>query len=192
MKVYIGPYPYELSCKIYENHMIKKYDSSGYFMGYSDGDKVDKFYYIAEKFIQKLIYDPLNWLYFSRIKNQKVRVKIDYWDVWNMDYTLSHIILPMLKLLKECQHGCPVTDGSDVPEHLSPPSTFETDFEKGKVDDKNTDRWNYILDEMIWSFESILNDDMYDYQDANECKKHNERISNGLKLFGKYYRGLWD
>jgi hypothetical protein len=28
--------------------------------------------------------------------------------------------------------------------------------------------------------------------DHNGMNKHNERINNGLRLFGKYYRNLWD
>lgn len=28
--------------------------------------------------------------------------------------------------------------------------------------------------------------------DVEGYEKHNERINNGLRLFGKYYRGLWD
>ncbi len=31
-------------------------------------------------------------------------VKIDHWDTWSMDYTLSHIIVPMLKQLQKTKH----------------------------------------------------------------------------------------
>jgi hypothetical protein len=42
-------------------------------------------------------------------------VKVDYWDVWNMDHTLSPIILPMLKRLREVKHGSGFVDMEDVP-----------------------------------------------------------------------------
>ena len=28
---------------------------------------------------------------------QEVKVRIEYWDTWNMDVSLAYIILPMLK-----------------------------------------------------------------------------------------------
>jgi len=67
---------------------------------------------------------------------------------------------------------------------------------------------------MIWTFEQLSKDDSTDqfFTHPNEdevfesneerllaikidnegLKKHEERIKNGLRLFGKYYRGLWD
>jgi hypothetical protein len=52
-------------------------------------------------------------------------------------------------------------------------------------------RWNWVMDEMIWSFKQILKED-----DEAFCldtwKEKAERTDNGLRLFGKYYRGLWD
>jgi hypothetical protein len=50
---------------------------------------------------------------------------------------------------------------------------------------------------MIWAFEQICDDD-HDAQfhtngfDVEGYQKHNDRINNGTRLFGKYYRGLWD
>ena len=40
-------------------------------------------------------------------------VKIDHWDTWSMDHTLSYIILPMLKQLRNTKHGYPVVDEDD-------------------------------------------------------------------------------
>ena len=34
-------------------------------------------------------------------KERKVNIRIDNYDLWSMDHTLSLIILPMLKKLKE-------------------------------------------------------------------------------------------
>jgi hypothetical protein len=33
-------------------------------------------------------------------RTRTIRVKIDRWDTWSMDHTLSYIVLPMLKQLK--------------------------------------------------------------------------------------------
>ena len=79
-------------------------------------------------------------------------VKIDRWDTWSMDYSLSHIVVPMLKQLKETKHGSPFVDDEDVPEELkstsAPPKENEWD-----TDENHFKRWDWALNEMIWAFE---------------------------------------
>ena len=85
-------------------------------------------------------------------------VKLDQWDTWSMDHTLAYIIHPMLLQLKETKHGAPYTDDKDVPKELkstsAPPKGNEWD-----TDEFHFQRWDYILDEMIWAFEQELKDD---------------------------------
>lgn len=87
--------------------------------------------------------------------DQKVKVQIDKWDTWNMDCTLAHIIHPMLVQLKATKHGAPIVDDCDVPENIrstsAPPK--ENDYD---VDAFHFDRWDYVLDEMIWAFSQKL------------------------------------
>jgi len=140
-------------------------------------------------------------------------VKIDKWDTWSMDYTLSHIIVPMLKQLQKTKHGSPNVDDEDVPEHLRSTAApaKENDWD---IDDNHFKRWDWVLDEMIWAFEQNLDtnseDKFFDHSDV-ETKKHDiygqiskikidkegldahqDRKSNGFRLFGKYYQALWD
>ena len=88
-------------------------------------------------------------------------VKIDYWDTWSMDHTLSPIILPMLKQLKATQHGAGFVDDEDVPDELkstsAPPKENEWD-----TDDNHFARWEYVLDEMILAFEHKVDDSWQD------------------------------
>lgn len=162
-------------------------------------------------------------------------IKIDYHDVWSMDSTLSPIILPMLKELKRVKHGSPFSDLDDVPEHLrytehsewSQQKNFEFyNEDSDKIFDKEDvgihARWNWILDEMIWTFEQLNTDWEEQYRsgeidhvwvkcednpslntlqhgpnhtyqlDMEGMKKHQERINNGLRLFGRYFQALWD
>jgi hypothetical protein len=140
-------------------------------------------------------------------------VKIDRWDTWSMDYTLSHIIVPMLKQLKETKHGAPFVDDEDVPEELkstsAPPK--ENDYD---TDENHFKRWDWALNEMIWAFEQNLDDKseekFFDHAEWDEKEKdfnknlhkikidqvglkaHQDRKANGFRLFGKYYQGLWD
>ena len=140
-------------------------------------------------------------------------VKIDRWDTWSMDYTLSFIIVPMLKQLKETKHGAPFVDDEDVPEELkstsAPPK--ENDYD---TDENHFKRWDWALNEMIWAFEQNLDtnseEKFFDHAEWDEKEKdfgknlhkikidqpglkaHQDRKANGFRLFGKYYSGLWD
>lgn len=159
-------------------------------------------------------------------------IKIDKYDTWNMDGTLSPIILPMLKQLKATKHGSGYIEMEDVPKHLRGTTTEEWDsqdtfeFYKENIP-KGVDihtRYDWVLDEMIWAFEQLQPDNNWEdqywitkpeidftkqpedegkevvpvrWKVQGECdwegrKKHQERIDNGVRLFGKYYQTLWD
>ena len=152
-------------------------------------------------------------------------VKIDRYDTWSMDHTLADIILPMLKQLDTDKHGAPHVDDEDVPMELQ--SWVSPAKDEYDVDGHHFARWDWVLNEMIFAFESKVNDGwqekfysgvsdmkavpcewdengkpkMYqyvegpnhtykcDYEGIAEVQK---RITNGYRLFGRYYEALWD
>jgi hypothetical protein len=125
------------------------------------------------------------------------QIIIHPYDTWNMDHTLALIILPMLKQLKETTHGAPAVSLQDVPESLWP--VGEKGMSKlyqGETDDNYFKRWEYVLDEMIYAFNCKVNKEevymRFDISDKESMDKEQERISNGFRLFGKYYENLWD
>lgn len=153
-------------------------------------------------------------------RERTVKIRLDPYDTWNMNSTLSLIVVPMLKQLKATKHGTPFTNDEDVPEHLrstnAPPKENEWD-----IDALHEARWDWIMDEMIWAFEqdnAEWEEKYYsgeiDFQfekiegenfsrmvdgpnhtfkiDQEGILKHHERIKNGRHLFAKYYDGLWD
>ena len=213
MKVKIGEYTSRLTCDIHSNHMNKKY-------GYVDWPKVqdrkDDVLESIEDAVQS-VYNVFNWIWYDR-RTQKVKVRIDRWDTWSMDHTLANIVLPMLVQLKRTKHGAPSVDNADVPRELRMSKKDMTQFAKdGSTDDKFFKRWDWILDEMIWAFNQKCRDnwedDYYEYSDWDQeeskdpnslfglklvwedregQKAHRERMTNGFKLFGKYYENLWD
>lgn len=105
-----------------------------------------------------------------------VKVQIDKWDTWSLDHTLALIILPALKQLKNDNTGHPCGISSDPD-----PVCGECDCEK---------EWHTIMDKMIWSFEQIAEDDI-NYHTPEEYKVQQERIQEGLMLFGRYFSTLW-
>lgn len=136
------------------------------------------------------------------LNKRKIKVQIDPYDTWSMDYTLALIIVPMLKQLRETQFTAGSVADSDVPKHLRSTSAPPTNDDQ-TLDSLFEARWNWVLDEMIWSFEQIISQDEFpfyemfydpikDHFDKKGFDKHNKRIENGLILFGKYYRALWD
>lgn len=92
----------------------------------------------------------------NRNGNQTKVVRIDPWDTWSMDNSLAYIILPMLKQLKATKHGAPFVEFSDVPEELRPKSTTSDSDElfSDVTDDTHFERWDWVLDEMIFAFET--------------------------------------
>lgn len=127
---------------------------------------------------------------YNKKGERKVIVKIDKEDTWAAYITLAHIIHPLLIELKKTKHGVPFTDDEDVPEGQNLRSTEAPPIKHTwDADDNFFKRWEWIIDEMIWAFNQILKDDVY--HDV-ESKEDYERVTNGLKLFGKYYFCLWD
>jgi hypothetical protein len=219
MKVKISKYTSRLVCNIHTRHMEKKYgliDWPTY--APSKGLGPGKYQPFREAFLEGLedsvqwVYNVLNWIWYDR-RTQKVRVRIDRWDTWSMDHTLASIVLPMLVQLKATKHGAPSVDNADVPRELRMSKKDMTQFAKdGSTDDKFFKRWDWILDEMIWAFEQKnrdhWEDDYYGPYIESEDKRelfgrfewtddkgrnaHQERMTNGFKLFGKYFEALWD
>jgi len=128
--------------------------------------------------------------WFGYAPDQKKYIHIDKWDTWSMDHTLGEIAYPMLVQLRKAAHGAPFVDPIDVPEDLRPSHKAEDDA----VDNTHFERWNWVLDEMIYAFDSKINKDdiMLRFDDIEDAREEQNRISNGFLLFGKYYENLWD
>lgn len=229
MKVKIGKYPTWLTCDIHTNHMRKKYGFD--WPAKRKWTKTDIFLEKVEDAVQE-VYHVINRIFF-RDQEQKVKVRIDHWDTYSMDYTLGFIVLPMLKQLKEQKQGAPHVDDPDVPVYLqSHRAEDKGDPDTGNVDSLWFRRWDYVLDEMIFAFETKVGiytdwqdqfhtgefdhysvpvdadgnevDDqdavMYRFEngpnhtaewDQEGHRQYQERITNGFRLFGKYYENLW-
>lgn len=134
-----------------------------------------------------------------KIKKYNTR-KYSPTQLWNLDYYLAKHIYYALKQFKAMErHGYPGCYGADTPE-----------------------KWEEILDKMIWSFKeisedfrnqplfsrdavnfivkdedghSVLSFDDDDEQIAKtkiEREAYTNKLNEGLSLFGKYFYHLWD
>lgn len=105
-------------------------------------------------------------------------------ELWNLDITLTELILPRLKAFKEMDRmGYPVIEGIDP-----------------KDEKKSTEAWEGILDDMIAGFEThmrLTKDSAYDGDEnpmtiAKKEEQLDKVIDKGLLLFAKHYKSLWD
>jgi hypothetical protein len=217
MKVHIGPYKNRWISEVHTRYMDRKY---GRYEWEDSHNRFERGLERFEDFLQSLYNKTIN-LYLDASR-RKVKVKIHYYDTWSMDDTLAPIILPMLKQLNKSKHGAPWVDMEDVPEELrvTEEQVAKTN-ETGEVDDNHFARWEWVMGEMIWAFEQKMIDweDQYTtgkydwvfekteddkYSEMKEGpnhtavtdwegrKAHQKRISNGFRLFGKYFESLWD
>lgn len=92
-------------------------------------------------------------------KNKAATIVIDDFDVWNLDHTLALIIVPALKVLQKKKQGAPFVENTDVPEHLrATKEELKHNDTGGDTDKHYFERWEYVLDEMIWAFQQKLED----------------------------------
>lgn len=188
MKVKIGKY-----CR-----WIGPYQIADWFKPIFGEERIEKFTdgKVFEK-VTDVIQPIFEWAHSKQ--KRKVKIHIDDYDVWSMDRTLAMIILPMLIKLEANKQGSPLVEDEDVPEELGIRTTDAPKCEDWDIDDNLHKRWSWVMSEMIWTFTQLVDEDGDSIFfrtpggfDKEGYEKHNKRISAGLILFGKYYRGLWD
>ena len=114
---------------------------------------------------------PTTWLYrlllwIDKHRKRRIYIKIDNYDTWGMDSTLSMIILPMLKQLQATKHGSPFVDDEDVPDELKSTSALPKENE-WDTDSNHHLRWDWVMNEMIWAFEQLNTDWEAQYHTGN-------------------------
>ena len=92
--------------------------------------------------------------------NERKENGFDDTETWSLKTTIAKFTLPRLKWFKE--------------RHFDNP--WDITFEK----------WDEILDNMIFSFEYYANDEWKPISDEDFKK-----VEEGMKLFGEYYGDLW-
>ena len=178
MKVYISGYP----------SWVGAYQIAEYFP------------YRLRRYIEncKLIDEICNYIYEKR--KRRVWIKIDPSDTWSMDSTLSLIIVPMLKQLKDTSQSYGMIDEPDLPEG---------------IEKESLEAWHWAIDRMIEAFSSDITEWEEQWEsgevdlvfenntvvhgpkhtfkrDEEGIAKQRAKIERGRQLFAKYYDSLWD
>jgi len=161
----------------YTNY-VNAYCVADFLLGWTKNDSlVDKLEDVLK------VFEPL-WNKYE-YDNQKVEVNIDPWDTWSLDVTLAHVICPALESFKDRSIGIKNIDNEDLPEDLQvAPDEYGATM--------NGPGWDWILDEMIFAFDYKRKGEEFEVAENKEAKAEiYKRVSNGFRLFGKYYSYLW-
>lgn len=156
MKVHLRQFPGDLIPvrrweKSYE--FKRKEQTDNWIFDVEDYRVFDKIIFGILAFLEKVT-RPINKLW-TKFRTKKY-IKVDYDDIWDASTTISMLIVPILKKLKEHKHGSPFVHVDDVPDHLRP--TEEPNDKNGWTDNTVHERWEWVLDEIIWTFEQDLID----------------------------------
>lgn len=115
------------------------------------------------------------------ITKEHRQIGLTYWDrpkmifdYFNADYSLAWNTYPSLVRFRHAEKiGVPM------------------DFANGE--DCNIDDWNNALDKMIFAFAAIINnDEMSPKYSIEQTQILSNKIQEGLDLYAKHFRDLWD
>lgn len=132
--------------------------------------------------------DKIEFVFAKKYKLEKEHREIGmtYWDRprkfdFDIVYSLPWVIYPQLVRFRRCEkNGVPMLHEME-------------DYTVGYSNEEHAqilEEWNEILDKMIFAFAEIIHDDAMfeeDYGAATDIK-----IQEGLDLFAKHFRNLWD
>ena len=174
----------ELMDKIYKESLIDKFENK---IISKLSEKWKNMYYTIRRFVVGVSELPRNVMHLV----QTIFRGYSDFDTWNMTSHLSKLILKRLKAFKKLEK-------SGIPCMVS---------EEGEPWENGVERWEEIIDKMIWSFEYdcgnrvfnekykyVIYDEDGSIQDFDKEleDKLEKRYHEGLELFAKYFDALWD
>jgi hypothetical protein len=108
--------------------------------------------------------------------SQRVFRGFDDRAYWGLNSYLAKTTIPVLKWMQEKSAGIHIIDGYE-----------DKTFEEQSI------AWNEVLGKMILAFQIMVDEDIdYEIHNPEYYKETEKKVQEGLQLFCKYYRGLWD
>lgn len=126
---------------------------------------------------------------------QKDIIEIESRDLWNLNHQLAKVIQPCIAAFLEKHEsggmqGHPFIHKEDLLNNV-----------KVKPENYNEDgawcheSWIAVLEKINWAFQAIkgeFDEDTMKFSVMDQYREHEEKIQEGLNLFAKYYKALWD
>lgn len=97
---------------------------------------------------------------FIKYSYQILRYGICDRDCWNLDHTLAAIILEHLKFFKKMERN-------GIPNEIVKNNTSE---------EEQVEQWNNVLEEMIWTFEYIIDPDKFNSFNESTINQNKKEI----------------
>jgi len=130
----------------------------------------------------------------KRIKKKKgIYTKFKDKETWDLGYTVAAFTLPRLKRYKKLNNGVPGAVLFQVNEEKIHFNNDEERLNNAK------EKWDAVLDRIIWSFEQIVNpteepelekgEDWKDYRMRYDV--YSKKVQDGINLFAKHFQDLW-
>ena len=205
-----GRYPHWYNTMSYEQNWPEfRYGATGIDMPESKYGTLDRFVVFVLDGVQWFLNKTINP--FNEWRGQKVRVHVEDHDIWSADATIAHMVLPLLEKLRDEKHGYPLIDPKEIeglPKELKPKKKEAEEYaRKGLPDPKAEARWNWVLNEMIFAMQCIVDDswedEFFGREDPDDMlsvkmidkegyDNTHKRIDRGLRFFGLWFRALWD
>jgi len=195
------------------------------YKNYKVGDIVKHYGFNFEplKWWEKIIYSPRwywnDFSYWIRGEFERIKYGFPLRESWNFHGFCSKWSLPRLKYLRKNLHGHPCNMMSEMDDQMATRQLFFGFVENVPVNKTAHEKWEEILDKIIWSMEHE-DDDVepiyppnYDLRqrvieitdrgvkfepmddrksDWEPVWEHERRVQEGYELFGKHFLGLWD
>lgn len=154
------------------------------------------------------------------------KMEIGFTDLFNLDGVLGRVIVACLEAFKKEEHAGFTVEDAHLPDHLAylkplvVDGKYTDEIYGGNSDPLHKERFNYIIDEMIFAFQSCYDSSLEDYwipdpdydptqdtlitqadgsllfnlditEDDVKREAYEKRVRNGFNLFSRYYRSLW-
>lgn len=222
MKVYIGKYPHWYTTSNFENWLLEKCHKKPYYdVKNEDYTRFDHAVeYICDKW-QIVLNATVNKIGQKRKIKVHID-DYDVWSMDHTLALIALPMLKKLKEQKHGSPYIDDEDVPEHLRSTAAPPLTEEEKTWGGTDALFHDRWVWVLDEMIYAFECEVDEDweqqFYSGEhdqiwvkdeetgysemklgskntfkvDREAMDKDWARRKNGLRLFGKYYHGLWD
>jgi hypothetical protein len=139
-------------------------------------------------------------------KKQRIMRGFDDTELWNLDYTMAKYILPRLIEFRKVMNGYPATietfeEYAEIVDkmiyafdHIVNTNEYDKKLEKEFDIDFSKCQYHRPIKQPDGSYrlEPTENYDSEKFTKYHEAQKEiNDKIDEGLSLFGKYFRALW-
>lgn len=114
-------------------------------------------------------------------------------DRWNAAWYIARKSIPVLTAMRNNFHGTSVRwhteDRFGNVIELTQDQVFHDD---NIPDSLSEDEWRAVLDDIIFAFQFVLDEDCVDVFNAEAYEASKKRHKRGLKLLSIYFLNLWD